>query len=167
MAIARVLIILLGAFGLIIPFIGPLFGFGMGSEPAWVVTTSRLVDHVVPGVAVILGGLMLFPHVRASRWVGATLALLGGVWLTVAPIVLGGMPASTMSGMPGHMGGMSGSPALIDILRPLVYHYGTGLLIIALAVFVLGRMLGVQAIERAETKRPAGPRREQTKKPVR
>ncbi len=138
MVIAGALIVLLGAFGLIIPFVGPLFDFGMGPEPAWVLTTSRLVRHVIPGVAVILGGLMLLPPRggRASRWLGTALAFLGGAWLTVAPVVLGPV---------------SGGPiALTDVLRPLAYHYGTGLLVTALAAFALGRMSGLRASKRAE-----------------
>lgn len=133
MVIAGVFLVLLGAFGLIIPFVGPLFDFGMGPEPAWVITMSRIVRHVIPGVAVILGGLMLFA--RASRGVGITLAILGGTWLTVAPVVLGRMAEAP--------------PAFIDVLRPLAYHYGTGLLITALAAFALGRMSGKRSAEKA------------------
>ncbi len=96
----------------------------MGPEPAWAITTSRVVRHVIPGIAVILGGFMLLPRLRASRPLGATLALLGGVWITVAPVVLGR--------------GGEGTPALVDVLRPLAYHFGTGLLITALAGFAIG-----------------------------
>ncbi len=135
MAIVGVLIILLGAFGLIIPFVGPLFDFGMGPEAAWVITMSRVVRHVLPGVAVILGGLMLFSGSRASRGVGITLAILGGTWFTVAPVVLGRMSEAP--------------PTLMDVLRPLVYHYGTGLLITALAAFALGRISGKRSAEKA------------------
>lgn len=118
-------LILLGAFGLIIPFIGPLFGFGMGPDPAWVWTTQRFVRHVIPGAAVITGGILLLPRYRSSRNLGATLALLGGAWFVLAPIVLG------RGGEP--------QPALIDILRPAVYHFGLGTLIAALAGFGIGR----------------------------
>ncbi len=128
MAIAGVFLVLLGAFGLIIPFVGPLFDFGMGPEPAWAITMSRVVRHVIPGVAVIVGGLMLFSGSRVYRGVGIALAILGGIWLTVAPVVLGRMSEAP--------------PAFIDVLRPLAYHYGTGLLITALGAFALGRMSG-------------------------
>ena len=137
MAIAGVLIVVLGTFGLIIPFVGPLFDFGMGPEPAWVLTMSRLVRHVIPGVVVILGGLMLFS--RATRGLGVALTVIGGTWFTLAPVVLGRVS--------------EGPPALIDMLRPLAYHYGTGLLITALAAFALGRMTGVRAGKRAKERR--------------
>lgn len=135
MAIVGALIILLGAFGLIIPFVGPLFDFGMGPEAAWVITMSRVVRHVLPGIAVILGGLMLFSGSRANRGVGITLAILGGIWFTAAPVVLGRMSEAP--------------PAFIDVLRPLAYHYGTGLLITALAALALGRMSGKRSAEKA------------------
>lgn len=137
MPIAAVLIVILGAFGIIIPFVGPLFDFGMGPESAWVLTTSRLVRHVIPGVAVILGGLMLFS--RATRGLGVALAVVGGAWITVAPVVLGQISEEP--------------PALINMLLPLVYHYGTGLLITALAAFALGRMSGLRTDERAKKRR--------------
>lgn len=141
MAITRVLIILLGVFGTIIPFVGPLFGFGMGPESAGALTTSKLIYHLIPGAVVILGGLMLFPSVRASRVLGAMLAILGGIWLTLAPMVLGGTTAS---------------PTLVELLSPLAYHYGTGLLITAIAAFALGRMTGERTtIEQAEPKQVA------------
>lgn len=129
-------LILLGAFGLIIPFIGPLFGFGMGPDPAWAWTTQRFVRHVIPGAAVIVGGVLLLPGYRSSRGLGATLALLGGVWFVLTPIVLG------RGGEP--------QPALIDILRPTVYHFGLGTIIAALAGFGIGRWTARSAEDRGE-----------------
>ncbi len=118
------IIILLGLLVGIIPFVGPLFDFGMGPEPAWVMTMSRFVRHVLPAAAVVIGGAMLMPRSRSLRVAGASLAMLGAVWLTIAPIVLGR--------------GGEGVPALIDILRPLVYHFGTGVLIAILAGYAAG-----------------------------
>lgn len=118
-------LIALGLFTVVLPFVGPLFGFGMGPDPAWEITTSRIVRHVIPGAAVIIGGVMLLPRSRASRSTGVVLALLGGAWITVAPVVLGKVT--------------EGAPPLIDIVRPLVYHFGTGLVIAALAAVALGR----------------------------
>lgn len=121
------LIILLGLFVGIIPFVGPLFDFGMGPEPGWVTTTSRFVRHVIPAAAIVIGAFMLMPRARSWRTAGASLAVLGAIWLTIAPIVLG---------RPGE-----GVPALIDIMRPLVYHFGTGVIIATLAGYAAGRLL--------------------------
>lgn len=141
MPVAGIVIVLLGVFAGIIPFVGPLFNFGMGPDPAWAVTTSRVVRHVIPAIAVVAGGLMLMPRINASRVVGGTLAFLGGGWIVIAPIVLGrgGEPA----------------PPLIDILRPLTYHFATGAVIVALAGFAIGRMTGLRSGERVIEERLA------------
>lgn len=132
-----VLLIVLGAIGLVLPFVGPLFDFGMGPDPAWVLTEARVVRHVVPGAAIIVGGVLLLPRSRVSRVLGGVLAVAGGVWLTVAPVVLGRVVADA-------------PPALVDVLRPLAYHFGTGLLITALAAFGLGALAGRRAVPRPE-----------------
>lgn len=124
MAAVASLIIVLGLFVGIIPFVGPLFDFGMGPEPAWVMTMSRFVRHVVPAAAIVIGGFMLMPRARSWRAAGATAAMLGAIWVTIAPIVLGR--------------GGEGVPALIDIVRPLVYHFGTGVIIAILAGYAAG-----------------------------
>lgn len=133
MAVAGIVLIMLGLFAGIIPFVGPLFGFGMGPDPAWIMTTSRLVRHVIPAAAVIIGGAMLLPRARTFRTTGATLAILGGAWLTVAPIVLGR--------------GGEGVPPLIDIVRPLAYHFATGVAVAVLAGFAAGRMSRPDSVE--------------------
>lgn len=133
MAVIGAAVILIGAFATVIPFIGPLFGFGMGPDPQpWVLTTPRIVRHLVPGIAAIVGGAMMIPRVRASRSVGATLAVLAGIWFTVAPVVLGRVAADP--------------PALVDVLRPLAYHYGVGVLIAVLGAFALGRVSARPAV---------------------
>lgn len=73
MVVARVLVLLLASLGVILP------------DPAWAATGSRIVRHAVPGIAVIPGGLMLFPHSHVHRGVSIASALAGGVRFAVAP----------------------------------------------------------------------------------
>jgi hypothetical protein len=129
-------IVLLGAFGLIIPFVGPLFNFGMGPDPAWVLTESRLLRHVIPGAAVIVGGgLMLTPSLAARRF-GAILTVLGGGVLAAAPLIFG-------------------SEGALQFARRFVYHWGAGLTLVALAAFGLGRMsVGWQETREAQRDEP-------------
>lgn len=134
MPFVGVLLIVLGVANLVLPFVGPTFGFGMGPDPAWALTGSRIVRHIIPDAAIIAGGIMLLPSARASRVVGGYLAVLGGVWLTVAPIVLGPVSGE--------------APAIVDVARRLSYHFGTGAIIIALAAFALGAASGRWATER-------------------
>lgn len=132
-----ILLIVLGTFGLALPFVGPLFDFGMGPDPAWIVTEARVVRHVVPGIAIILGGILLLPRARSGHVIGGLLAVVGGIWLTVAPVVLGRVTADS-------------PPALMEMLRPLLYHYATGLIIVGLAAYALGVATGHARAGRAE-----------------
>lgn len=135
-------IILLGAFGLIIPFVGPLFNFGMGPDPAWVLTQSRLLRHVIPGIAVIAGGgLLLATDATIRRW-GGMLAVLGGGVLAAAPLIFG-----------------NDSP--LQFARRFVYHWGTGLTLVALAGFMLGRLSA-----RTRDQEPVSEQEEQQHRPV-
>lgn len=124
-----IILILLGAVAVALPFVGPLFNFGMGPDPAWIVTEARVVRHVIPGAAIILGGILLLPRARPSHVLGGLLAVAGGLWLTVAPVVLGRVTADA-------------PPALVDVLRPLLYHFATGAVIVAFAAYALGVATG-------------------------
>lgn len=123
------LLILLGAWGGIVAYVGPRIGFRMDSSAAWAWTTSRWELHAAPGGAVVLGGLLLL--IATPRMIarfGALLALLGGMWLVVGPLF-----ASMWLGSGAET--QLASSTLSQAARPLGYHYGTGILIIAFAAF--------------------------------
>ena len=123
------LLILLGAWGGIVVYAGPLFGYRMDSTSAWAWTEARWQLHAVPGGAVVLGGLLVLaaaPTVTARF--GAFLALLGGMWLVVGPLF-----ASTWLGNGAEA--QLASTSLSQAMRPLGYHYGTGVLIVATAAY--------------------------------
>src|SRR3979409_1965244 len=69
------LLILLGAWGALIPFAGPYFDFAFGSGQEWTWTAARGWLEVLPGAATVVGGLLLL----GSR--NRATAMLGG-WLT-------------------------------------------------------------------------------------
>ena len=73
-----VLLILLGVWGALIPFIGPYFHFAYTPDTAWTWTWGRFFLEIVPGVAAALGGLILL--VSAFRPV----AMFGAVLAAVA-----------------------------------------------------------------------------------
>ena len=50
------LLILLGIWGALIPFVGPYFDFGFSSDQAWAWTTTRGWLEVLPGVVTVVGG---------------------------------------------------------------------------------------------------------------
>ena len=79
-ALSGVVLVVLGACGALIPFIGP-----------WVYTPARLWLEIVPGVAAAAGGLILLGSAnRAFAAFGAWLAALAGVWFIIGP-TLGGL----------------------------------------------------------------------------
>src|SRR5690242_12630093 len=102
-AVSGFLLVLLGAWGALIPFIGPYLDYSYGTDQTWHWTTARLWLEVLPGAAAALGGLLLL--ISAHRVVasfGGWLAALGGAWFIVGttlapPLHLGsvGQPLST------------------------------------------------------------------------
>jgi hypothetical protein len=123
------LLVLLGAWGGIVAYIGPRIGFRMDSAAAWAWTTSRGELHAAPGAAVVMGGLLLmFATPRALARIGALLAVLGGMWFVVGPLF-----ASMWLGSNAET--QLASSTLSEAARPLGYHYGTGILIIAFAAY--------------------------------
>lgn len=118
-------VVLLGIWGGILPFVGPLFGYRMLPGSAWSWTAGAAELHVGPGVLVLLGGLMLLAGGKPRF--GALLAFIGGTWFVVGPLFaslwLGPVAAETRVASAG----------LMQAMAPLGYHYGTGLVIVALA----------------------------------
>ena len=133
------LLVLLGIWGAIIPFVGPYFGYAFGVTTPWFFTYDRLWLSVLPGIAVFLGGLILGPSAnRASGGLGAWLALIGGIWFIVGPVV------SQLFSVGGGLAAPIGTPAgpqVLQVLEQLGYFYGLGALVTALAGIALGRMM--------------------------
>jgi hypothetical protein len=131
------LLVLLGIWGAIIPFVGPYFGYMFGVTTPWFFTYDRLWLSVLPGVAVFLGGLILGPSAnRASGGVGAWLALIGGIWFIIGPVI----SQLWQGGGPGAPIGTPAGAQALQVLEQLGYFYGLGALVTALAGIALGRM---------------------------
>lgn len=133
--LAGVLLVLAGAWGGILPYIGPLFGYPMpaGSAAApftW--TVSHLELHLLPGLGAILGGLMLIRGRRGTAASGGFLAFLAGAWFVLAPTF-----ARTWMPAAGPDQTLTAS-TLMQVVTPLGYHYATGLLIAGLGALGLG-----------------------------
>jgi hypothetical protein len=136
-AVSAFLLALLGIWGAVAPFVGPYVGYSFGSPDAWVLTTDRIALSVIPGVAVLLGALVLGSsgHRIAAGW-GAWLALIGGAWFVVGPVV------SVLWG--GHgpgapIGAPLGSTGVV-LAEQVGFFFGLGVLIVALAAGAMGRV---------------------------
>jgi hypothetical protein len=133
-AVSGVLIVLLGIWGALIPFVGPYFDYSFGVNSAWHYTTDRLWLDILPGAAAVFGGvLLMLAATRMAGAVGGWLALLAGAWYAVGPPV-----SLTWE----HGQGPIGRPlfgSTRQMLELVGYFYGLGVLIVALAAFSIGR----------------------------
>ena len=123
-----VLLVLLGAWGGIVAYVGPRFGYRMSPGAAWQWTTAHWELHAAPGAAVVVGGLLV--AVAAPRMLarlGAMLAVLAGFWLVLGPLF-----ASLWLGSGGE------TQLASSTLNQAARHYGTGALIIAVAAYTWG-----------------------------
>ena len=157
--VSGVLLILLGAWGALAPFVGPYFHYAYTPDKAWAYTSGRLYLSIVPGAAALLGGLLVVSTAhRAIGILGALLAAVGGVWFIVggSVIVLVVKNGSISPGFPlsGPLGGLTS--ATRQFLEGLGFFTGTGVLILFLAALALGRfsVVGVRDAALAEGEEP-------------
>jgi hypothetical protein len=134
-ALLAVAMALLGAWGGIVPYAGPDFGYPLpaGTHPAaWEWTASHWQLYLVAGAATVAGALMVLaaPARRdLARW-GALLGLIGGSWFVLGPV----FAPAFLSGF--HF--TAGASTLMTVVTPLGYNDGTGLLIAIFAVLTFG-----------------------------
>ncbi len=135
-ALSGILIIILGAWGALIPFIGPYFHYAFGSYSSWHFTTNRLWLDVLPGAVAILGGFLLLSSAhRSSGLVGGWLAVAAGAWFAIGPVV------SLLWHAAGDPIGVPVGGHFRQMLELLGYFYALGVSITTLAAFAMGRFV--------------------------
>ena len=149
-AVSGLLIILLGVWGALIPFVGPYFNYSFGTNTTWHYTTDRLWLDILPGALAVLAGVMLLlAATRAAGILAGWLAMVAGAWFVVGPSV-----SLTWESGTGPIGRpLYGSTR--QMLELVGYFYGLGALIVALAAFAVGRFASRPAL--AEEPAAAGP----------
>jgi hypothetical protein len=151
-AVSGFLLILLGLWGALIPFVGPYFHYAYTPDVAWHYNTARLWLEVLPGAAVFLGGILLM--IATGRHVavfGGLLAAAAGAWFvlgtTLSPlwnnnVTIGGSPAS--------------SRVFIRVMEQIGFFYALGVVIVLIAGAAVGRILSVPSgIREVEAVPPA------------
>jgi hypothetical protein len=138
-AFSGFLLMLLGLWGALIPFVGPYFHYAYTPDKAWTYNTGRLWLEVLPGAAVFLGGfLLLIARGRHTALFGALLAAAAGAWFTLGPVLsplwnnhvpMGGSPAS--------------STVYMRIMEQLGFFTALGVVIVFVAAAALGRISAV------------------------
>lgn len=133
-ALTGLLLILLGAWGALVPFFGPNIDWAYMTDPAWTWTTAKGWLEVLPGTAAAVGGLLvLMSGNRASAVFGGWLAVAGGAWF-----VVGRAFASTL-----RIGDVGQPMAATDLKRALLevtYFTGLGALIVFLGGAAVARL---------------------------
>jgi len=136
------LLMLLGAWGALVPFVGPYFGYAFTPDKAWAYTSGRLWLSVVPSAAAFLGGLFVLASDQAAAF-GAFLAVFGGTWLVIGqPVTAFALASKHISpGLPVVSSGAVFGPAAMRFVETLGFFYGLGVVIIFLAGVALGEVV--------------------------
>ena len=149
-ALSGVLLVLLGAWGALIPLVGPYFHYAYTPDTAWSLTSGRIWLEIAPGAVAFIGGLVvLISSLRPVAMFGAWLAALAGAWFA-AGITLSSLWTT---------GGVSaiGSPVGGTVARTaeqIGFFTGLGVVIAFLAALVIGRLsvVGVRDARLAESR---------------
>jgi hypothetical protein len=151
------LLVLLGAWGALVPFIGFYLGFAYTPDRAWVLTSGRLWLSVVPGAATLLGGLVVAASDRHGI-AGAFIAALGGAWFVVGrPVAAFALASRHITpGSPVIPHASFFSPAATRFVDDLVFSYGLGVLILFFASVALGEVIVARMAARRLTQRLSG-----------
>lgn len=142
-ALSGVLLALLGVWGAVIPFVGPYFGYAYTPDRAWTWTSGRLWLEVLPGLATVVGGLLLLRTAnRVTGVFGGLLASASGAWFVLGPVF-----GQLWSGPQGGAGSPVGGPTL-RVVEQVGFFYGLGAAIVFLAAHAVGRF-GVRSVRDA------------------
>lgn len=140
-ALTGPLLVLLGAWGGIIPFVGHYFGYGFTPNNTWAWTAGRFWLEVLPAIATFVGGLLITGSGnRVTGMLGGWLAALAGAWF-----VLG--TTFTPLWNAGYIGVPSGGTTQA-VWERIGMFSGLGVVIVLLAAAAVGRfsVVGVRDV---------------------
>jgi hypothetical protein len=133
-----VLTVLISAWGVLIPFVGPAFGYRGTGEPSWHWSNAHLVLALVPGVVGFLMGLVILQGTgrvavgrgRISLAVAGLIAMLCGAWFIIGPLA---WPVITNNGAY-----FAPAAPLRSLAYQVGYGLGTGLILAVCGGYVMG-----------------------------
>lgn len=129
-----VLLLILGAWAAIVPFIGDYLDFAYTPTSTWTWTSGRGWYEVAPGAAAFLGGLvLLFSASRAVTSLGSWLGIAAGGWLIIGPQL------ATFLDI-GSIGTPTGTSSGVIALERLFYFDAIGGAILLVAALAQGRL---------------------------
>jgi hypothetical protein len=133
--VSGVLLVLLGAWGGLIAFVGPYFHYAYTPDSAWSYTSGRLWLEVLPGAGAVVGGLIALASAsRPVAMFGAWLAAISGAWFALGAIIGHAWAGSGLT---------AGTPVggtLTRVVEQIGFFTGLGVVIVFLAALALGRL---------------------------
>src|ERR1019366_5701772 len=134
-SLCGILLVLLGAWGALIPFVGPYFHYAYSPDRAWAYSSGRLYLSILPGIAALLGGLLvLATRSRPVGVLGGFIAAAGGAWLVVGyPVILEITKKTTINPA------VIGIPAIRVFAEELGFFTGLGIVVVFIAAIAIGR----------------------------
>lgn len=138
LGVIGVLMLLVAAWGAIVPFVGPSFGYSADGAPSWYWSLSHAVLWLAPGAgafvaAIIVVGLVPLTSIdRATPGLAAAglLAVICGGWFVIGPIAWPALYSTTPV--------FAHASPLREFAYQVGYSFGPGLLIATLGGTALG-----------------------------
>ncbi len=133
---AGVLACAFGAWGGIVPFVGPLFGFNATGTSAWAWNMPHAILFLLPGAAAFVGGLAIIAGGRTAlgRYAGlaaaGALVAIAGAWFVVGPLAWPVLKSASV---------FPAAPALRALEYWVGCSLGPGGILIALGSFAFAR----------------------------
>ena len=151
-AVSGLLLVLLGLWGALIPLVGPYFHYAYTPDAAWTLTAGRVWLEIVPGVATLLGGMILLASAsRPLAMFGAELAAAAGAWFARGMVIIPLWPAARTL----DPGSPAGTTTVLRQLEHLGFYTGLGVVIVFVAALALGRLTVVGVRDAALAERAA------------
>lgn len=139
-SVCGMLLILLGLWGGLAPFIGPYLHFGYTPDKTWDFSSGRLYYSVIPGAVVLLGGVLaVLSRNRGLGVFAGLLATLGGIWFSLGETFMTAVVKKNIhAGNPILHAGATAA-GLRAYLETLTLFAGLGVLVAIIGALAMGR----------------------------
>jgi len=135
-AVTGILLALLGAWGGLVPLIGPYLHFAYSPDSAWTYTTGRLWLEILPGIAAFTGGIILLvSRLRPLAILGAWIGAASGAWFAMGSALA---PLWTHGSAPAQ--GVPVGGTATRAIEQIGFFSGLGVVLAFVAALAIGRL---------------------------
>ena len=162
LAVVGAVALLASAWGGIVPFVGPIFGFSADGSASWHWNAAHAVLALIPGALGVFLGFIVMEEARGAAvgrrrmtlTMAGTLLVLCGAWFAIGPFAW-----PILSTTSSYFGAGSHLRALAYVVG---YGIGPGLVLVGCGAFVAGWAARPQPQLAAPSERPIMPEERQT-----